>query len=348
MGRIVEGQWTEGDASLIRNGGFQRESSRLNGEIPPEIIEALTLEPRRFHLIASLSCPWSHRALIMHRIKHLELSVPVKIASGQRIQGYPVNGNRPWRLPGTGRDVTYAHEIYTASDDTYTGRASVPLLWDSQANRVVSNDSMQMMIAFDQAGVLVPSGGFTLYTDDLQPEIDGLNSQIFSDLANGVYRAGLARGQRHYKHATEDVFETLDMLEARLSRARLMFGRRLTLSDVVLFPILVRFDIVYNTHFRCTRRRLIDYPQLWAYARDLFGWVPFSVDVDFGAIQEGYFLNDGDHNPYKIISDRPDADWYAPNCWATFGGPLISLRAGGVTEYPLATDKPKDKERASS
>lgn len=349
MGRIVEGRWTDSDEHLIHNGGFERQSSRLNQEISLESVEAMTAEPRRFHLIASQSCPWSHRAMIMHRIKNLELSVPVQIAYGDRTEGYAVNGNRVWRLPGTARDVTYLHEIYTVSNDTYTGRASVPVLWDSRDKRIVSDDSLQMMKAFDQAGPRLPSGGITLYPQDLQSEIDKLNDRIFFGLANAVYRAGLARSQRHYDDAIEDVFETLDQLETRLSRGRLMFGRRLTLTDVVLFPVLVRFDIVYHTHFRCTQRRLVDYPQLWAYARDLFALEPFSFGVDFAAIQRGYFLNDGDHNPYKIISDRPNIDWYAPHSRAAFGSSLVSLRAGGVAEFtPLLPDQASSSGKALS
>ena len=344
MGRLVDGQWTEDDGNLLLNDGFERPASRYGEEIPNEVIAAMMTEPRRLLLVASLSCPWSHRALIMHRIRTLESVVPVKIASGRRDKGYPVNHNRIWRLPGTGRDITHVHEIYTASDDTYTGRASVPLLWDSLKLQVVSNDSLQIMKAFDRVKLGCCNGGITLYPEDLRSEIDQLNGEIFSGLANGVYRAGLARSQRHYDDAAADVFEALDRLETRLAHSRLMFGRRLTISDLVLFPVLVRFDIVYHTHFRCTRRRLVDYPMLWAYARDLFGWEPFASDVDFVAIQSGYFHNDGDHNPYGIISERPDCDWSSPHARDAFGAPLVSLRAGGVREFKPPAGNPNENQ----
>ena len=337
MGRVVDGEWTADEGDLFRDDGFERLASRYSDEIPDEVIAAATKEPRRLFLIASPSCPWSHRALIMHRIRTLQPMVPVKIASGRRYKGYPVNGNRVWRLPGTGQDVTYAYEVYTASDGTYSGQASVPLLWDSGKRQVVSNDSLQIMKAFDRVESCPSNGDITLYPDDLRSEIDELNGQIFSGLANGVYRAGLARSQRHYDDAVADVFATLDLLEARLARGRLMFGRRLTITDIVLFPVLVRFDVVYHTHFRCTRRRLVDYPVLWAYARDLLGWEPVAIDVDFAAIQSGYFHNDGDHNPHGIIAERPDCDWSAPHARDVFGAPQVSLRAGGVREFePLA------------
>lgn len=345
MGKIIDGKWTQKDSSLIRNGGFDRQASRIASDLDHDLVDAMTSAPHRLYLIASLSCPWSHRALIMYRIKRLELTVPVQIASGVRTQGYPVNGNRCWRLPGTSHDVEYMHEIYTLSDNSYTGRATVPVLWDSKTQRIASNDSLAIMKATDLSDTTAAGGGFTLYPQDLETAIDALNRKIFTKLANGVYRAGLAQEQSHYDDAVGDVFDLLDLLEARLSRGRFLFGQRLTLSDVILFPVLVRFDIVYHTHFRCTRRRLVDYPLLWAYARDLRLLAPFGADIDFDAIQTGYFVNDGDHNPYNIISESPEADWFAPQDRAAMGDAMVSLRAGGITTFDTARAEIIQKER---
>ncbi|MEO9515240.1 MAG: glutathione S-transferase C-terminal domain-containing protein [Paracoccaceae bacterium] len=347
MGRIVKGQWIEDDADLIRNGSFARLKSGYAEEISSSVIAAITKEPGRFRLIASLSCPWSHRALIAHRFKSLETLVPVQFASGQRTKGYPVNDNREWRLPGTTRDITYVYEIYITSDDTYTGRASVPVLWDSVKLQVVSNDSLEIMKAFDRVESCNSHDEITLYPEDIRHEIDELNNQIFAGLANSVYRAGLARAQRHYDDAVADVFETLDRLETRLARGRFLFGRLLTLSDLVLFPVLIRFDIVYNTLFRCTRHRLVDYPMIWAYACDLYAWETFARDVDFAAIQTGYFHNDGDHNPYGIISERPDSNWHAPHSRGGFGAPLVGLRNGGAHEFEPTTLFPNEMKESS-
>ena len=344
MGRLVDGQWTKGEGDLFRNERSDRLKSRHGDEVPDDVIAAMTTKPSRYFLIASLSCPWSHRTLIMRRIKSLEIVVPVQIASGKRDKGYPVNDNRVWRLPGTGRDVTYVYEVYTASDDTYSGRASVPLLWDSVKRLIVSNESMQIMKAFDRVQSCDSNGDITLYPEDLRSEIDELNKRIFLGLANGVYRAGLAHSQSHYDDAVADVFETLDLLEVRLARGRLMFGQRLTLSDLLLFPVLARFDVVYHTHFRCTRHRLVDYPSLWGYARDLFGWEPFAGDVDFAAIRSGYFHNDGDHNPHGIVSEQPDCDWSAPHSRDSFGAPLVSLRNGGVREFETLTANSNERK----
>ena len=346
MGRIVDGKWTEDEGELFQDDGFKRLSSLYADEISDEITSAIANEPGRFWMIASLSCPWSHRALIMHRIKALNPMVPVQIASGQRDKGYPVNANRVWQIPGTARNITYVYELYAASDVCYTGCASVPVLWDSINCKVVSNDSLQIMKAFNRVETRIHNGDITLYPEDLRAEIDAINKRIFSGLANGVYRAGLARSQHRYDDAVANVFKTLDLLETRLARGRLMFGRRLTLSDIVLFPVLVRFDIVYHTHFRCTRHRLVDYPMLWAYARDLFSWEPLSADVDFAAIQLGYFQNDGDHNPYGIISERPESNWFASHTRHAFGTPLASLRSGEVCEFEPLT-RPDEKKGGS-
>ena len=346
MGRIVAGKWTDDEGDLFQDDCFERPSSHFD-EIPDEITAAIANESGRFWMIASLSCPWSHRALIMHRIKALDPVIPVQISSGRRDKGYPVNANRVWQLPGTDRNITHVYELYVASDNTYTGRASVPVLWDSTKCEVVSNDSLQIMKTFDRVETLNQNGDITLYPEDLRAEIDALNTYIFSGLANGVYRAGLAHSQRHYDDAVADVFETLDLLETRLARGRLMFGSRLTLTDILLFPVLVRFDIVYHTHFRCTRRRLVDYPMLWAYARDLFSWKPLAASVDFTAIQLGYFQNDGDHNPYGIISERPEGNWFAPHTRHAFGVPLVSLHSGEVCEFDPLTRYPDEKKGGS-
>ena len=333
MSMVIDGKWTNCGGALVPEGDLDESRSRLDGEIPADAFGTISCEPQRFHLVASLSCPWSHRVLITRRIKRLEPLVQVQIASGTRTEGYPVNGNSTWRLPGTEKLIVYVHEIYTTYGDTFTGRASVPLLWDSRDIQVLSNESLEIVKAFDRIKIPSNDEDFTLYSQDLQREIDELNNQIVTGLAKGVYRAGLARDQHDYNCAAADVFGTLDVLEERLSRGRLLFGRRLTLSDVVLFPVLIRFDIVYHTHFRCTRRRLIDYPMLWSYARDLYSCASFAEDVDFDAIQDGYFLNDGEHNPERIISDRPECDWSAPHQRSAFGTILVCLRGGGFREF---------------
>ena len=327
MGMLIDGRWTD-DESLIKKGAFERQPSVFRDCIESGNLAAFLEMPGRFVLIASMSCPWSHRTLIVRNLKGFSEYVPAQIAGGRRVQGYSVNANAPWKLPGTGKEILHVHEIYTHSDPGYNGRASVPVLWDSLHGKIVSNESMAIAKAFD--GAVAPPGflDFTLAPDALKKDIDSLNARLYMKLANGVYRAGLAQSQESYDSAVTDVFNMLDALEERLSDRRLLFGQTLTLSDIVLFPVLVRFDAVYNTHFRCTRNRLIDTPALWAYARDLYAWRGMAELVDFDVIRAGYFLNDGSHNPFGILSIRPHSDWRKAHGRAAFGPPRVMLKTG--------------------
>ncbi len=327
MGTLIDGRWTD-DEGQIKKGAFERQPSVFGDRIESRNVAAFLEMPGRFVLIASMSCPWSHRTLILRNLKGFSEYVPAQIAGGRRVQGYSVNSNTPWKLPGTSKEILHVHEIYTHSDPGYTGRASVPVLWDSFYGKIVSNDSMAIMKAFDEAVAAPGFLDFTLVPDALKKEIESLNARMHEKLANGVYRAGLAQNQDSYNSAVTDVFNMLDALEARLSDRRLLFGQTLTLSDIILFPVLVRFDAVYGTHFRCTRNRLIDYPALWAYARDLYAWRGMAELVDFDVIRAGYFLNDGSHNPFGIISIRPDADWRKAHGRTAFGPPRVMLKTG--------------------
>ena len=194
--------------------------------------------------------------------------------------------------------------------------------------------------------ILTPNinGGDDFYAELLatheglsKPQSDALNARLHDQLSNAVYRAGLARRQDAYDEAEGLAFATLDDLETRLSERRYLFGATITETDWSLFATLVRFDSVYHTHFRCTRRRLIDYPALWAYARDLYAWRGISETVDFQLIREGYYRNDGSHNPYGIVAAAPDADWTAPHGRETLGPAKLNLRAGGTNEIKPRT-----------
>ena len=331
MGMLVAGRWTEEERSIER-GAFVRQASVYGGALAPGLIEAMAAEPGRFHLVASLSCPWSHRTLIVHRLKGLAGALPLQVAGGKRVQGYRLNDGRPWPIPGANRQAVHVHELYALGDPRYSGRASVPLLWDGATQSIASNESAAIMRAFD--AVKCPESGldFTLVPESLRAKIDALNASLQKDLSNAVYRAGLAQKQEAYDVAVASVFAMLDALEARLAARRHLFGATITESDWRLFPTLVRFDAVYHTHFRCTRRRLLDYPSLWGYARDLYAWPGMAALVDFDAIRAGYYLNDGDHNPHGIVAAAPDSDWKAPHGREALGPAQIALRSGGTRE----------------
>lgn len=318
MGMLIAGAWTEEDRR-IRDGIFVRHKSECGEGLSPHALGRSLSEPGRFHLIVSLSCPWSHRTLMMHRLKGLEERVPVHIAGGPRVEGYALNQGHVWLVPGTDVPIRHLHQLYRLSDATYTGRATVPVLWDAKEACIVSNSSATIMRAFDAAGTPIGLASWTFLPTPFLSDIDALNDDIDRELSNAVYRAGFAERQDEYERAIDAVFSMLDRLEQRLSCRRYLFGTVNTEADWRLFATLVRFDAVYGPHFRCTRRRLVDYSSLWGYARDLYGYQCIASTVDFQAILEGYYRYDGQHNPFGIIGTLPEMNWRARHHRAALG-----------------------------
>ena len=198
----------------------------------------------------------------------------------------------------------HIHQFYTSTVPSYTGRSTVPVLWDSKQSKVLSNSSADIIAAFDAL-----SDNIELYPTSLRGEVDDLTQYMFDGLSNAVYRAGKSQRQDEYDEAVNSVFDTLDELEARLEGQSFLFGDTLTQADIRLFATLVRFDTVYATHFRCTRKRLVDYPHLWRFTRRIFQMPGVRRTVDFDEIRYGYYINDGDHNPSGIIGQQPEIDW---------------------------------------
>ena len=325
MGMLIEGRWAPEVDRSVEEGAFVRETSTFDLDLHAEDICAVAAEPGRFRLVVSRSCPWSHRTLLVRAVKGLERLLPVALAGEPRIEGYALRDDESANWSGI-RRLRHVHQLYALSDLGYSGRATVPVLWDTAMRRIVSNGSARIMRALD--GV---SGAerYTLVPDHLAPEIDGLNQRIHEGLANAVYRAGLAQRQDAYDEAVADVFATLDELEDRLADRRYLFGSIVTESDWRLFPTLVRFDPVYATHFRCTRRRLREYSNLWGYARDLWRWPKVSGTIDLTAILQGYYRNDGEHNPYGIVVEAPAADWSAGHDRARLGPAQVWFKETG-------------------
>ena len=303
MGMIVNGQWCPAIDKEFEAGDYARRTVKFNGPIPKEVIQRMKSAPTDFVLIASNSCPWSHRVTITLNQKQLTDRIPVHIAGGSRVEGYGLLPAGPL-TPAHGVGPRHVHEIYPAADPNFTGRATVPLLVDIRQNQIISNESDQIVKAFDQM-----SDASSLYPAALQSEIEGFNQVLYENLGNAVYKAGLAREQTAYEAAVSSVFDTLKLLEVMLEKRTYVHGEDFTLSDAYLFPILVRFDAVYYTHFRCSYKRLIEYPNLWAYARRIYQLPGIAETVDFDVIREGYYLNDGDHNPHKIVGCLPHTHW---------------------------------------
>lgn len=301
MGMLVDGTWQNDADRTMRAGAYRREPSPLVTVIDADVRRALGAEPQRFVLVASASCPWSHATVIALVLSGLSDAVPVQNAGGPRVEGYGLLPDGP--LSGS-RAVRHVHQLYSMTDPAYTGRATVPLLWDRQRETVLSNSSADIILAFDAAGP-----GPDLRPEPLSGDIDRLTAEIFDGLANAVYRAGMAERQDEYDLAADRVFATLDRLEQRLGDRRFLFGPALTTADIRLFATLVRFDTVYATHFRCTRKRLVEYPALWRFTRRIYRMPGIRQTVDFDQIRFGYYVNDGRHNPFQIIGQQPDIDW---------------------------------------
>ena len=319
MGLLIGGIWHNQmrDASKT-DGRFVREEPAFrnwvtpDGRPGPSGHDGFAAQAGRYHLYVSWACPWAHRTLIMRALKGLEEIIPISVVHWLMAE----NG---WTFePGEGviPDPLFnsrsLHEIYTLADPDYTGRASVPVLWDKHTQTIVNNESSEILrmfnCAFDAAGAR--PGDY--YPPDLREEIDGLNARIYETLNNGVYKAGFATTQEAYEEAIGPVFETLDWLEGRLAGERFLCGDRLTEADVRLFTTLVRFDAVYHGHFKCNIQRVADYKNLSAYARDIYQLPGVAATVNFTHIKSHYYMSHVTINPTRIVPSGPALNFDAP------------------------------------
>ncbi|WP_339764553.1 glutathione S-transferase C-terminal domain-containing protein [uncultured Hoeflea sp.] len=311
MGMVIDGTWTE-DENIIQNGSFIREPSTFSDPVALKPA-APTSTPPRYWLIASKSCPWSHGATIVRALHGLEAHVGLQIAHGPRIEGYAINGGTHWDVPGTTACIEHLHQLYTLAEPDFTGRSTLPVLWDAKIGKILSNDSRSILRALNDLGRVCGDSALDLAPCELKQDIEATNDWLFSNLNNAVYRAGFAQNQTAYDDAVGTVFGMFDVLEGHLSQHRYLLGDMITLADWRLFPTLVRFDPVYFILHRCCRKRLVDYPTLWSYARALYAMPGIAGTVDFGEIVRGSYLNDSCNNPHGIVPVIPDADWRLPH-----------------------------------
>jgi putative glutathione S-transferase len=291
----------------VEGGAFRRAKSTIRHRITRDGASGFPAEAGRYHLYAAWNCPWAHRALLIRVEKRLEEAITVSYARPRRTEeGWVYDAEGPYSDPLMG--VAALHEVYARDADPYTGRVTVPVLWDKVAGRAVSNESADIVRmlndAFDGPD-LAPAG--------LRDEIDAWNARIYATVNNGVYRAGFARTQAAYDEAVREVFETLDEIEAVLSRQPWLCGDRFTEADLRLFPTLARFDVAYHYAFKCNIRRLIDYPALWAYARRIYHRPGVAGTVAFDIYKRGYFSPSELRNPLGIVPAGPEIDWSLPD-----------------------------------
>ena len=321
MGRLIDGHWKTRDNVLdTKDGSFKRaESSYRNwitadGSPGPSGQGGYPAAGGRYHLYVSYACPWAHRTLIVRALKGLEEHISVSVV-------HPDMLDRGWTFDpefdgATGDPLFgehYLHEVYTRADPKATTRVTVPVLFDTKTGTIVSNESAEIIRMFNSAFDGLTGNDLDLWPADLREAIAPVNDRIYATVNNGVYRAGFARSQSAYDTAVAELFDSLDWLEARLDGNRFLMGDRLTEADWRLFTTLVRFDAVYHGHFKCARNRLVDFPNLWAYARSLYQVPGVAETVRFDHIRRHYHYSHESINPHRIVPIAPAVDWTAPH-----------------------------------
>ncbi|WP_170421775.1 glutathione S-transferase family protein [Ruegeria arenilitoris] len=321
MGLLVDGTWHDTWYDTKSTGGaFKRSAAQFrnwitaDGSAGPSGKDGFKAEAGRYHLYVSLACPWAHRTLIFRQIKGLQDLITVSVV-------HPDMLDRGWTFQTDDHGATgdalygldYAYQVYTRADPNYSGRVTVPILWDKVQETIVSNESSEIIRMFNSAFDQITGNTDDYWPAGMRDEIEEVNARVYSNVNNGVYKSGFATTQEAYDAAVHPLFDTLDWLEDRLCTNRYLMGDRLTEADWRLFTTLIRFDPVYHLHFKCNRRRLIDYPNLWAYTRELYQWPGVAGTVNLHHIVRHYHYSHDSINPHRIIPINPVLDYWQPH-----------------------------------
>ena len=326
MGLLQEGRWVDQWYNTKdTNGRFVRRSPQFRNWITPDGAAGISgsggfkAETGRYHLYVSLACPWAHRTLIFRALKGLEDMISVSVVHWYMVdQGWTFEA-ADGVIADTVNGADYLHQVYTSAKPDYSGRVTVPVLWDKKTDTIVSNESSEIIRMFNSAFDDIGARSGDYYPAALRGEIDELNSRIYDTLNNGVYKAGFATTQQAYEEAVMPLFDTLDWLEDRLSTQRFLTGHQITEADWRLFTTLVRFDPVYVGHFKCNLRRIADYPNLSGYVRDLYQQPGVAATVNMQHIKHHYYASHETINPTRIVPVGPDIYYELPHDRAHLG-----------------------------
>ncbi|OWU81183.1 glutathione S-transferase family protein [Phaeobacter sp. 22II1-1F12B] len=321
MGVLVDGKWQDKWYDTKSTGGaFKREESSFrnwvtaDGSAGPTGEGGFKAESGRYHLYVSFACPWAHRTLIFRKLKQLEDHIDISVVHPDMLEkGWTFSTDFPGATGDRQFGLDYLHEVYIKAVPDVNGRATVPVLWDKQTGQIVSNESSEIIRMFNTAFNEVTGNTDDYWPEDLREAIEPVNDRIYNTVNNGVYKAGFATTQEAYEKPVHELFESLDWLEERLSENRYLMGDKITEADWRLFPTLIRFDPVYHLHFKCNRRRVIDYPNLWAYTRELYQWPGVSDTVVFDHFVRHYHYSHDTINPNRIIPINPVLDYDEPH-----------------------------------
>lgn len=308
---LVDGLWESDDGRwAAQDGKFHRDPAHFQCRFGED---GCTAETGRYHLYVSLACPWAHRALIFRKLKGLEEIIPVTVVAPHMLdQGWQFCEPEP--LYG----FTHAHQLYSKAEPGYSGRVTVPILWDKQRETIVCNESAEIIRIFNSAFNTLTGNSDDYYPEALREKIDAINAFVYPNINNGVYKCGFATAQKAYEEAFDNLFAALDSVETTLSSQRYLAGNRITEADWRLFTTLLRFDTVYYAHFKCNRNRITDMPNLWAYLRDLYQQQGIAGTVNFEHIKQHYYYSHAGINPTRIVPKGPLLDFHAPHDRARF------------------------------
>jgi glutathionyl-hydroquinone reductase len=298
---------------------FARPPSRFREWVSADGSTAYPAEAGRYHLYVSWACPWAHRTVIGRRLKGLEDAIGLSVVD-------PLRDLRGWRFTGGEytdpmNGFTWLSEAYTATEPAYEGRFSVPVLWDTQTGRIVNNESADILRMMSTGFGDLASDAVDLYPEPHRAEIDALNRRLYEEVNNGVYQAGFSTDQAVYEDTVRTMFAALDDIDVRLGDGRFLFGAEPVETDWRLFTTLLRFDAVYHIHFKCSVRRIADYPNLWPYARDLYAQPGIAETVRMDEIRAHYYRTHANINPSGLVAVAPDLDWTAPHGREALGAP---------------------------
>lgn len=309
MGLLVDGKWQDKWYDTSKNGGkFERQASKFRDNVSNDEDAKYPVESGRYHLYVSLACPWAHRALIFRKLKgleeHIEVSIvhPEMLDNGWEFKEYP--GSTGDKLYG----FDYAHQIYTKAKPEITTRVTVPILWDKQTETIVNNESAEIIRIFNSGFNALTSNDDDYYPEALRQKIDDINEMVYHDINNGVYKAGFATTQKAYEEAVNALFHALDIVDERLSKQRYLVGSNITEADWRLFTTLIRFDAVYHGHFKCNKKQIADYPNIYGYMKELYQVPGVAETVNFDHIKRHYYFSHTMINPTQIIPVGPEQD----------------------------------------
>lgn len=321
MGLLVEGVWHDTWYDTKKSGGaFERSEAGFrnwitaDGSAGPSGKAGYKAESGRYHLYVSYACPWAHRTLIFRQLKGLTDHISVDVVHPDMLSdGWTFEVDAHSATGDSLFNSTFAREIYQRADPNVSTRVTVPILWDTHTNSIVSNESAEIIRMFNSAFDGITGNTLDFWPEALRDDIEQVNDRIYKTLNNGVYRAGFATTQHAYDAAIDPLFDTLDWLEDRLAKQPFLVGDQVTEADWRLFTTLARFDMVYHLHFKCNRKRIIDYPNLWAYTRQLYQWEGVAQTVNMEHIVRHYHYSHDTINPNRIIPTNPVLDWMAPH-----------------------------------